>query len=220
MQLSDIKANLQELDYQFRSKAIAALRDYPAETAIPLLQEHEADPEFLVRTFVARELGNHRTDAAFGTLLQLMLHDENPNVRAEAANSLSLFGAMSTTYLVSTFAQDDDWLLRRSILAALIDMQAMAEVLTVAEVAIANREDPSTCETAIRSLAVLANTPQAPAAITKLAALSGDDDWRIRQQVAYTLKHFTTTNAQEVLSKLKQDSEHRVVSTALEASLG
>lgn len=68
MELSELKTNLQESDYQFRLKAIAALRDYPSDTAIPLLQQHIADPEFLVRTFVARALGNHRTEKSFATL--------------------------------------------------------------------------------------------------------------------------------------------------------
>lgn len=151
--------------------------------------------------------------------MEMLLRDNTPNVRAEAANSLSLFGAVSAAYLVSRFLQDDHWLVRRSILATLVDMQSMPEVLEVAEVAIANQEDQPTRETAVRSLGVLANTSQAGAAITQLTKLSSEDDWRIRQQVAYALKDFTTPKAKELLSKLKQDSDHRVVGAALEDAL-
>ncbi|MBE9029732.1 HEAT repeat domain-containing protein [filamentous cyanobacterium LEGE 11480] len=219
MELSDIQANLQESDYQFRLKAIAALRDYPSATAIPLLQQHEADPEFLVRTFVARELSYHRTDESFATLLEMMLRDNTPNVRAEAANSLSLFGSVSAAHLVSTFLQDDHWLVRRSILAALVDMAAIAEIWEVVEVAIANREDAATRETAVRTIGLLANTVHEPAAIAKLTTLSTEADWRIRQQVAYALKGFTIQSAKDLLAKLKQDSDHRVVGAALEEAL-
>ncbi|NJN48507.1 MAG: HEAT repeat domain-containing protein [Alkalinema sp. RL_2_19] len=216
MELTEIQANLQQTDYQFRLKAIAALRDFPAETAIPLLQQHEADPEFLVRTFVARELGNHRTDSAFATLLEMMLRDNTPNVRAEAANSLSLFGAVSAAHLVSTFLQDDHWLVRRSILGALADMRAASAIWEVTEVAIAHLEDPPTRETAVRALGLLANTPQQEVAIAKLVELSQDESWQVRQQVAYALKGFTLPIAQETLAKLKQDSDHRVIGAVLE----
>lgn len=219
MELSDIQVNLQAADYQFRLKAIAALREYPDETAIPLLQQHEADPEFLVRTFVARELSYHRTDESFATLLEMMLRDNTPNVRAEAANSLSLFGPVSSAHLVSTFLQDDHWLVRRSILAALVDMAASAEVLEVTEVAIANLEDAATRETAVRSLGVLAATPQEQSAMAKLTELSTSKDWRIRQQVAYALKGFQQDAAKDLLATLKQDEDHRVVAAALEDAL-
>jgi HEAT repeat protein len=173
MELSAIQAQLQNPDYQFRVKAIAALRDQSAADAIPLLQQQVADPEFLVRTFVARELGYHRTDASFATLLEMMRGDNTPNVRAEAANALSLFGAVSAAHLVSTFLQDDHWLLRRSILAALCDMGSSAEIWEVAECAIGNTEDAATREAAIRSLGILAPAPQAAGAIALLTTPTG-----------------------------------------------
>jgi HEAT repeat protein len=220
MELSAIQAQLQNPDYQFRVKAIAALRDQSAADAIPLLQQQVADPEFLVRTFVARELGYHRTDASFATLLEMMRGDNTPNVRAEAANALSLFGTVSAAHLVSTFLQDDHWLLRRSILAALCDMGSSAEIWEVAECAIGNTEDAATREAAIRSLGMLAQASQATGAIALLTQLSTDADWRIRQQVAYALKDFPAGGDRDrVLAQLKQDSDHRVVGAVLEELL-
>jgi HEAT repeat protein len=219
MELPEIQTHLQNPDYQFRLKAVAALRDQPADIAVPLLQSQAEDAEFLVRSFVARELGNHRTDVSFATLLEIMRRDNTPNVRAEAANSLSLFGPISAAHLVSTCLQDDHWLVRRSILAALCDMGAPAEIWECAECALANPEDPATREAAIRSLGVLGNTRQAPIALTALTHLSTEPDWRIRQQVAYALKTFPAPAAQALLQTLRQDPDHRVVGAALEELL-
>jgi HEAT repeat protein len=216
MELTEIQANLQQQDYQFRLKAIAALKDYPVETAFPLLKQHQQDNEFLVRSFVARELGRCLTDESFATLLEIMRCDNTPNVRAEAANSLSLFGIVSAAHLTHTFIQDDHWLVRRSILAALCDLGCHGEVWEVTREAIGNLEDLATREAAIRALGVLTNTEQATGAIALLSELSNDADWRVRQQAAYALKSFDRQSAKDLLIQLRQDSDHRVVAAALE----
>jgi HEAT repeat protein len=216
MELTEIQANLQQQDYQFRLKAIAALKDYPVETAFPLLKQHQQDNEFLVRSFVARELGRCLTDESFATLLEIMRCDNTPNVRAEAANSLSLFGIVSAAHLTHTFIQDDHWLVRRSILAALCDLGCHGEVWEVTREAIGNLEDLATREAAIRALGVLTNTEQATGAIALLSELSNDADWRVRQQAAYALKSFDRQSAKNLLIQLRQDSDHRVVAAALE----
>jgi HEAT repeat protein len=216
MELSAIEANLQAADYQYRLKAIAALKDYPAATALPLLQAHQQDPEFLVRSFVARELGRFLEDESFALLLEIMRRDDTPNVRAEAANSLSLFGLVSAAHLTNMFLQDDHWLVRRSILAALCDLGAAGEIWEVAREAIGNRDDLATREAAIRALGALANTGQETGAIGLLSELSQDADWRVRQQVADALKSFGPQAAKDLLAQLRQDSDHRVVAAALE----
>jgi hypothetical protein len=80
MDLSQIETDLQNSDFQYRLKAISALQDYPADVAVPLLNRHVQDPEFLVRTFVARELGKQQTSESFAALLQIMKFDNTPNV--------------------------------------------------------------------------------------------------------------------------------------------
>ncbi|MEO0987207.1 MAG: HEAT repeat domain-containing protein, partial [Cyanobacteria bacterium J06639_14] len=98
MDIREIRENLQNSDYGYRLKAIAALREHSLEVALPLLIKHIQDPEFLVRSFVARELGQQRSADAFAGLLEIMRFDNTPNVRAEAANSLSLFGRASVSH--------------------------------------------------------------------------------------------------------------------------
>jgi HEAT repeat protein len=161
-------------------------------------------------------LGRCLTDESFATLLEIMRCDNTPNVRAEAANSLSLFGIVSAAHLTHTFIQDDHWLVRRSILAALCDLGCHGEVWEVTREAIGNLEDLATREAAIRALGVLANTEQATGAIALLSELSNDADWRVRQQAAYALKSFGSQAAKDLLAKLRQNSDHRVVAAALE----
>jgi HEAT repeat protein len=216
MELDAIATALQNPDYQYRLKAIAALKDYPAAIALPLFQAHYQDPEFLVRSFVARELSHFLLDESFALLLEIARHDDTPNVRAEAANSLSLFGLVSAAHLTNIFLQDDHWLVRRSILAALCDLAAAGEIWEVAREAIGNLDDLSTREAAIRALGALAQTGQETIAIELLSELHQADDWRVRQQVAYALKNFDRQAAKDLLTQLRQDSDHRVVAAALE----
>jgi HEAT repeat protein len=218
MELAAIQASLKNPDYHHRLKAISALKTHPAADALPLLKHHQEDEEFLVRSFVARELGNFLNEESFAILLEMMRRDNTPNVRAEAANSLSYFGVVTAGHLVSTFLQDDHWLVRRSILAALVDLACHTPVWEVCQEAIGNLEDAPTREVAVRTLGSLAQTSHKQGAIDLLTQLSQDPDWRIRQQVAYALKPFDPELGQALLQQLRQDPDHHVVGAVLEAS--
>lgn len=215
MELDQIKANLHHDDYQYRLKAISALKDYAPDVAIPLLLQTMQDSEFLVRTFVARELGRHRTADSFSALLEIARFDNTPNVRAEAANSISLFGQVSAPHLVQLFYQDDHWLVRRSILPALIELECPEELLDVCGVGLQG-EDTAVQEASIDSLATLARTRQADAALQILLPLADHAADYIRVRVAYALKPFDTPAAKAALARLRQDNNHRVVGAAME----
>lgn len=215
MDLHQIETDLQNSDFQYRLKAISALKDYQPEVAVPLLTKHIQDPEFLVRTFVARELGRQKTSESFADLLQIMRFDNTPNVRAEAANSLSLFGRISASHLVQTFFRDDHWLLRRSILASLVEMECFEEVLEVCDLGLKG-DDAAVQEASVDALGALADSQQKEAALARLLLLSHSEAEYIRVRVAYALKHFNTSEAKEVLAQLRQDADHRVVGAAME----
>jgi HEAT repeat protein len=202
-------------DFQYRLKAVAALKDYQPEIAVPLLKGKLDDPEFLVRSFVSRALGTQQTADSFAALLQIMKFDNTPNVRPEAANSLSLFGRCAASHLVLTFFQDDHWLVRRSILAVLVDMECESELFEVCMEALAG-EDMTTQEAAVDALGTLAGTNQEQAALSQLLMLANSESERMRQHVASALQHFDAPQAKEISSQLRQDSNHRVVATALE----
>ena len=215
MDIHEIETSLNNPDFQYRLKAVAALKDYQPEIAVPLLKGKLDDPEFLVRSFVSRALGTQQTADSFAALLQIMKFDNTPNVRAEAANSLSLFGRCAASHLVLTFFQDDHWLVRRSILAVLVDMECESELFEVCMEALAG-EDMTTQEAAVDALGTLAGTNQEQAALSQLLMLANSESERMRQHVASALQHFDDPQAKEILTQLRQDSNHRVVATALE----
>ena len=215
MDLNQIETDLQNSDFQYRIKAIAALKDYSAEVAVPILTHHVQDPEFLVRTFVARELGRQKTSESFAALLQIMRVDNTPNVRAEAANSLSLFGRISASHLVQTFFRDNHWLVRRSILAALVEIECPEEVIEVCSLGLEG-DDAAVQEASVDALGALAESRQSEAALSQLLTLKKSELDYIRVRVAYALKHFDNPEAKAALSQLRQDSNHRVIGAAME----
>ena len=215
MELQQIETDLLNSDFNYRTKAIAALKAYPPEIAVPILNRHVKDPEFLVRSFVARELGNQQTAESFAALLQIIKLDNTPNVRAEAANSLSLFGIVSAPHLLQTFLQDDHWLLRRSILAALMEMPCPEELFEVAVCGIKG-DDISVQDDSINALASFVNSDRSAAALSHILSLKDHSFFMLRRRVAYVLKHFDDPAAKAALIELRQDLDHRVVGAAME----
>jgi HEAT repeat protein len=218
MDIDRIKTDLEATDFQYRLKAITALKAYPTEVVVPILIDRLKDPEILVRSFVAMGLGKQQTAASFAALIEMMKFDLNPNVRAEAANSLSFFGKAAAPHLSATFCQDDHWLVRRSILAALVDLQWHNELYEVCLEALAG-EDLHLQAAAVTALGSLVNSNYQELALEKLLTLVDRDASLIRQKVAYTLKQFADPRAKTALSQLRQDPEHSVVGAALEELL-
>lgn len=102
-------------------------------------------------------LGKKRTAEAFAVLLEMMKFDRDPNVRAEASNSLSLFGEVASPHLSSAFFQDDHWLVRRSILAGLLECNCPEELYEVC-VCGANADDETVQEASIEGFGFLVGT--------------------------------------------------------------
>ncbi len=219
MDIDRIKAYLQSSNVQERLKGLTELRQCDSsEIAVPMLKSKLNDPEFLVRSFVAMGLGKQQTKDSFEALQQLLRRDRDPNVRAEAANSLSLFGNDAIPDLVAAFEQDPHWLLRRSILAAMAEMDCSKELLTVCLLGLEG-DDQSVKESAIDCLGLLANTEAQDSALQQLLELVDAEWWRTRWRVASALKKFDRAQAQEALGRLRQDENHRVVGAALEGLL-
>jgi HEAT repeat protein len=215
MDIHQIEAALDRADFQDRLEAVKALKDHAPTIAVPLLTSKLNDPEFLVRTFVCMGLGKQQTAESFAALLEIIKFDNTPNVRAEAANSLSLFGKCAASHLVTTFVRDDHWLVRRSILAALLDLDCQNEVLEVCLEALKS-DDLAVQEAAIDALGTLTAQEPKAAALAQLLTLTASPIDRLRRQVAYALKKLNVPESKVALSKLRQDSSHQVVAAALE----
>jgi HEAT repeat protein len=216
MNIDQIKSALDNPDPQQRMRGIRELRHYETEIAAPLLLDHVSDQEFLVRSFVAMGLGRKRNDNSFAALLEMMQSDKDPNVRAEAANSLSLFGDIAVTHLRQMYEQDDHWLVRRSIIAALADLDSPQELLEICAIGLSG-DDLPVIESCINCLGMFANTEQQESALKLLLPLITDESWRIRVQTAKSLGKYNHSEAAKALNQLKTDADHRVVGAVLES---
>lgn len=213
MDIEKIESKLASEDMYDRLDAIRALSGYQAEVAIPLLLKVKKDEQFLVRSFVARELGKNKTAESFASLLEMLKFDRDTNVRAEVSNSLSLFGEISIPHLQQAFHQDDGWLVRLSILAALMELNCPDELFDVCICGIKG-DDDSVKENSLSCLASLVNTDKEKEALALLLSWMDDKSWRVRLRVAQALTHFSHTSAQEALNHLKNDQDERVVEAA------
>ena len=218
MDIEQIKNALNDSNPQLRMRGIRELRNYEADVATPLLLNHLDDKEFLVRSFVAMALRRQENDRAFEALLEMIKNDKDPNVRAEAANSLSYYGDRAIAHLRQTYEADDHWLVRRSIIAAMADLDSPQELLEICEIGISGEDQP-VMESCISCLGLLANTEQQPAALKLLLSLADDESWRIRLQVAKSLSKYDDPEAIAALNQLRTDEDHRVVGAVLESTI-
>lgn len=235
MNISDIKTLLANEDPQVRMRGLVALKDHDQEAAVPVLVEHRQDDAFLVRSFVAMGLGKKRNEQAYSALLEMLTLESDNNVQAEIANSLGLYGAVAGERLVSLFYDNENWLVRRSILAIMPEMNYSAGMLNIATAALQDK-DLTIVHAGIATLGTLADTPQAQTALDTLLPFLKAEDWRSRLYLAYALKPFSTDHAADgeqataaqiarkeaasaAISQLRQDSHHKVVAATLEGLL-
>ncbi len=218
MELHQIETYIDSPNPQNRMKAITELRNYEPNLVVPLLKRRICDQEFIIRSFVAIGLGFKRTDEAFELLLDLIEHDRDYNVRAEAANSLAKYGEDAIPHLVKLFQQDSNWLVRYSIFAA-IDLRQHPEILLEFCTLGLRGNDLVVQQTALASLGELAKTPQEDLALELLLPAAKSEQGEIRAQVARVLRDFEDPRAKVVLTNLRQDCDHRVIGATLEGLL-
>ncbi|MEM8829287.1 MAG: HEAT repeat domain-containing protein [Cyanobacteria bacterium P01_G01_bin.19] len=218
MDIQDIRDALSDSNPQIRMKGVRELRNYETEVAAPLLLDHTKDEEFLVRSFVAMGLGRKRSLEAFSALLEMIDSDGDPNVRSEAANSLSYYGDSAIPHLRKMFERDSHWLIRRSIIAAIADLKAPQELLEICSIGLSGDDEP-VMESCVSCLGMFPNTEQQETALNLLLPLIDDESWRIRVQVARALGKYDEQKATDALNKLKTDENHHVVAAVLESLL-
>lgn len=218
MNIDEIKTLLASDDPQLRLRGLVALREHESETVVPLLINQRQDEAFLVRSFVAMGLGRKRTNAGYEALLEMLSVEPDNNVQAEIANSLGLHGSKATDRLVALFYDTEHWLVQRSILAIMPELERPEKLLEISRVALTDR-DQTIAQAGIATLGMLANTAQAQAALDSLLPIAESDNWRSRRQLAYALKAFNTQPAKAALAQLRQDGHHKVIAAALEELL-
>jgi HEAT repeat protein len=137
--LQQLQAAIASGDPARAMPALANLRQVPAEQAIPLLLLGLEQEGFTVRCLSCAGLGVKRNEAGWQALVEVLQHDQDPNVRAEAANALASYGLeRAWPLLKAVFSRDQQWLLRCSVLAALAEQPSIpaAWLLELATLAI------------------------------------------------------------------------------------
>jgi HEAT repeat protein len=120
----------------------------------------------------------------------LLVNDEDPNVRAEAANALASYGVdRAWPLLQNAFAADDAWLVRCSILSALAEQPEinLSWLMELATMAIAD--------------------PDGTVRVSGAEILG--------RLVRDGAGQAVGVQARALLQPLQQDSDHRVVAAAL-----
>ena len=123
--------------------ALTELRFLEDDVAVPLLVLGTEQKPFLVRSLSCSGLGYKRNEQGWTVLSRLLSSDEDPNVRAEAANALASYGVeRSWPLLREAFSADEAWLVRCSILSAFAEQPeiALSWLLELATMAIADAD--------------------------------------------------------------------------------
>ena len=170
--------------------ALTELRFLEDDVAVPLLVLGTEQKPFLVRSLSCSGLGYKRNEQGWTVLSRLLSADDDPNVRAEAANALASYGVeRSWPLLRDAFAADEAWLVRCSILSAFAEQQeiALSWLLELATMAIADAD----------------GTVRVSGAEILGRLVREGDGQTIGEQ------------ARTLLQPLQQDRDHRVVAAAL-----
>jgi HEAT repeat protein len=215
MELTQIKTFLDNPNPQNRMKAIVELRNYEPTVVVPLLRQRMYDKEFVIRSFVAKGLGYKINNEGFQTLLDLIDNDEDPNVKAEAANSLANYGEKAIPYLVELFRRESHWLVRQSIFAVINEFNSLELLFNFSSWGLEGN-DLVVKLTSIANLERLKGTTYEQEAIDLLCEQSTAETVQIRVRVAKTLGAFDDPKAKAALVQLRSDSDHRVIAATLE----
>jgi HEAT repeat protein len=216
--------DLEQIDRDLRGRAIdkqkAALdrlAGVSADLAVPLLARLLESSDFMHRRMAVMGLGNHRVEDAFQLLAGVITNDKDPNVMGEAANAIVDFGDRAIPLLVNLFKKTDNWLVRQSIIPLLIDTNSQAELLTIAEIAIAD-DTQSVKEVGILALGYLLTSPLQDRALSLLLTLCHDPSWRNRWRATIALQSLQNSATRAAIAQLQQDEHFRVVAAALEVA--
>ena len=216
--------DLEQIDRDLRGSAIDIQRaaldrlaQVPADLAVPLLARLLDSSDFMHRRMAVMGLGNHQVEASFQLLAKVITNDKDPNVMGEAANAIVDFGDRAIPLLVDLFKKTDNWLVRQSIIPLLIDTNSYAELLTTAEIAIAD-DTQSVKEVGILALGSLLTSPFQAQSLSLLLALCHDPSWRNRWRATIALQSLQNPATKAAIAQLQQDEHFRVVAAALEVA--
>jgi HEAT repeat protein len=185
MDLDQLREAIVSGDPSRAMPALAALREASVEQAVPLLLLGLEQSTFMVRSLSCAGLGMKRNEAGWLALVQALEHDEDANVRAEAANALVSHSLQRAwPLLLPAFQRDSQWLLRCSILSAVAEHPEIPpeDLLQLARLAIADADGTvrvGGAEILGRLVHEGGEQPVSQQARAELVALQQDGDHRV-----------------------------------------
>jgi HEAT repeat protein len=185
MDLDQLREAIVSGDPSRAMPALAALREASVAQAVPLLLLGLEQSTFMVRSLSCAGLGMKRNEAGWQALVQALEHDEDANVRAEAANALVSHSLQRAwPLLLPAFQRDSQWLLRCSILSAVAEHPEIPpeDLLQLARLAIADADGTvrvGGAEILGRLVHEGGDQPVAQQARAELVALQQDGDHRV-----------------------------------------
>jgi len=121
-QLAQLRKAIASGDPGRAMPALAGLREVAPDQAIPLLLLGLEQEVFTVRSLSCAGLGIKQSPEGWTALERALVHDQDPNVRAEAANALVSYSLeRAWPLLIGAFTVNDHWLVRCSILSAVAE---------------------------------------------------------------------------------------------------
>ncbi len=211
--LDTLTQQLETGDLKDRKLALAALRDVPAEQAVPLIKKVLDDKNDQVRSMAIFALGIKQTDECYDLLINILEGDPDYGIRADAAGALGyLEDPRAFDPLVRAFYEDVDWLVRFSAAVSLGNLKnpEAHDVL----IAALDSKEVVIQQAAIAALGEIKDL----SAVDNILAFAQADDWLVRQRLAEALGHLPTEKSISALRYLAKD-EHSQVAEAAQISL-
>jgi HEAT repeat protein len=209
MSLDEINKQLDSANLRDRMVALAALRNFPAESVLPSIEKVLNDESLQLRSMAIFALGVKVTPKSYSILIDILANDPDYGIRADAAGALGyLEDIRAFEGLVRAFYEDTDWLVRFS-----------------AAVSLGNLKDPRATDVLIKALdspevvlqqAAIAALGEikAVSAIDRLLTFVEAEDWLVRQRLAEALGQLPTPKSIAALKYLTKDSHAHVSAAA------
>jgi HEAT repeat protein len=208
-EIASLATKLESPDLRDRMVALASLRDFPADVALPLIKKVLNDESLQLRSMAVFALGVKVTSESYPILIDILAHDPDYGIRADAAGALGyLEDIRAFEALVRAFYEDTDWLVRFS-----------------AAVSLGNLKDPRAFDVLMQALdspevvlqqAAIAALGEIKAigAIDRLLLFIESEDWLVRQRLAESLGQLPTPKSISALKYLTKDSHPHVAAAA------
>jgi HEAT repeat protein len=217
--LTELEQNLRAAGLYQRWAAMNELVTFPAQVSLPIFQRLLAEKDVGLRRLAVVGLGKNHNAETFQTLQTILDEGNDPIIVAEAANAIFEFGDVAIPLLQDLFVRSPHWLVRQTIISAMVETDRYEVILSVATIALTDETK------AIRELGILAlkrvlQSDLQASALAILASLAQDADWQIRWCTAISLHGCPVPQARELIAQLQQDADFRVVAAALEGLTG